>query len=164
MIVFGTIKDFEGNMANVEVAEHDNSVYSCYILQPLTGKNKIDFPFAKNDLVCVLLADGRNLILGAVYNDVDTRDSDAGEDTYVFQAKKIFAKAEEKFQFNDGLNGGLIIIQNLVNKINAIENKMTNHQHYYELSGVPTLTTTAGTQEITPTTTVEDLENDKITH
>lgn len=121
MIVFGDIKDFDGNIAKVEVQEHDNEVYECYMLQPLTGKSKVDLPYAKGDQVCVFLSDGRNIILGAIYNDQDTRDADAGDDTFVFKTKKVFVKAQDGTQFNDGSNGGLVKVQEAENNLNQIK-------------------------------------------
>lgn len=164
MIVFGVIESIDGDVAKVKVAEHDNAVYECYMLQPLAGRNKVDLPYSVDDLVAVMLSDGRNLIIGEVYNDVDTRDTNAGDDTYVFKSKKIYAKAEDLFQFNNGLNGGMVIVQNLVNRLNNIENKLSTHQHSYVSPGGTVTTTTAGTQEISPVTAVSDLENDKVKH
>lgn len=91
--------------------------------------------------------------------------------------EKILIDTEE-ITINGGDNGGLIIIQNLVDKINALENahnglvtSFNTHTHIttatISASAVPGViapTTTQSSDTIAPTTSVSDLENDKITH
>jgi hypothetical protein len=96
MIVFGDIDSINGNIAKVKVSEHSNTMYDCFMLQPLTGKNKIDLPYAKGDQVCCFLSDGRNVIIGSIYNDSDKRDTEAGDDTYLFSAKKLITKTTDE--------------------------------------------------------------------
>jgi hypothetical protein len=63
--------------------------------------------------------------------------------------------------FNDGLNGGLINIINLVARLNALETRMATHQHL-TLTG-PTLPDPI-TNLALPGTTVPDIEDPKIKH
>jgi hypothetical protein len=76
-------------------------------------------------------------------------------------------------QFNDGSFGGLVKIEELVDKINRLESKVDDliskyngHTHPYVDSGAPAVTSVTGTQEtpIGTQTTVSDLENPNITH
>ncbi|MBX2903066.1 MAG: hypothetical protein KF872_05860 [Chitinophagales bacterium] len=170
MIVFGKIKSLNDTTANVEVEEHGNAVYECYILQPSTGKNKVDFPYHTDDLVCVILAD-RNLILGAIYSDIDTRDADAGEETIVNSAKKIYAKASDLFQFNDGANGGIIKNENLVNNLDKIKTYLTALVSATSTAiGATGATGSAGAKTAFDTAmssqeiTYENMKNDKVKH
>lgn len=174
MIVFGEIDSIDGNKATVKVAEHDNAVYECFMLQPLSGKNKIDLPYAKDDLVLVLLQDGRNIIMGEVYNDVDTRPTNAGDDTFVFEAKKIYAKADDLFQFNNGSNKGLVKLDEVKNNLDQIKNYLTTLKAAIASglsavgagtaanggTGASTFNTAMALAEIN----FSDMENDKVKH
>ncbi len=62
----------------------------------------------------------------------------------------------ESIKLLDGSFGGLVKVEELVGKINGIENTFNAHVH--TAHNTPTATT------ITPITTVADIENDKITH
>jgi hypothetical protein len=171
MIVFGDIDRLDENTAKVKVSEHENAVYDCHILQPLTGKNKIDFPFAEGDQVCVFLADERNVILGAIYNEKDTRDSDAGDDTFVLKSKKIHAKADDLFQFGNGDNAGLVKVAELTQKLNNLEQKV--NELLTTLSAITITLAPTGTVPFAPffssvtqltQTQKTDLENEKVKH
>ncbi len=82
-------------------------------------------------------------------------------------------------EFNGGDNGGLINIQSLVDKINAVESSINNHitvfnTHTHITTATIGPTAVVGviaptipgdnTNTITPSTTVNDLEDDKIKH
>jgi len=65
-----------------------------------------------------------------------------------------------KIVWNGGLNGATVIIQNLVNKLNRLENVMTTHQH--TAPNGPTVSD--GSQTIAPATTVSDLADNNFKH
>lgn len=69
---------------------------------------------------------------------------------------------EDGFEFNGGQKGAMVVIAELVSKLNRLEQAMTNHQHAYVSPGGPAVTTTNGTQLITPQTTINDLSNNDI--
>lgn len=137
MIVIGEIEKIEDNIAFVEVAE-DETTYECYMMQPLTGRVKIDLPYSVGDQVVAYLQDGRNIVMGAVYNDVDTRDSEAEFEKVLIKSKKYRIKAVDeivesagtiKFNsnnvlFNSGTNEGMVKIIPLVAKLNALESQV----------------------------------------
>lgn len=79
----------------------------------------------------------------------------------------IITSAETKFiseatQFNDGSFGGLVKIQELVDKINRLENAFNTHVHSGVTAG--SASTLQPSTPITPITMVLDLENKTITH
>ena len=94
MIVIGDIEKIEGNKAFVKIVEHD-STYECYIMQPLTGKVKIDLPFSVGDQVVVNLQDGRNIVLGAIYNEIDQRDGEAESEKVLVKSKNFTLKTDK---------------------------------------------------------------------
>ena len=63
---------------------------------------------------------------------------------------------------NGGENGGLIKIEELISKINRLENAMNNHQHISAAVGSPT--TPLPVKPITSNTQKADLENNKVKH
>jgi len=69
----------------------------------------------------------------------------------------------DSIQMLDGSLGGLVDVGELVSKLNVLEQRMTSHQHITTTNGVPTLVDVPSNPSITDTT-VNDLENDKITH
>jgi len=71
----------------------------------------------------------------------------------------------DDIRLNGDAHGSMIIIQNLVNKINQLEQTMSIHQHAYVGSSGPAVTTPGSpSQMITPQTTVNDLANTKVKH
>lgn len=91
------------------------------------------------------------------------------------EVDKVLLNCEE-ITLNDGTNGGLVVAQNLVNKINALESLVNQlvvsyktHIHNAPQAPTGTLPTTPllipfTGQNIAPITTAQDLENTKITH
>lgn len=93
------------------------------------------------------------------------------------EVDKVLLDCDE-ITFNGGDNGGLIIIQSLVDKINALEDahnglvkSFNTHIHNTTATisasavvGVISPTTSQNSDIIAPTTTVSDIENDIITH
>lgn len=69
---------------------------------------------------------------------------------------------------NEGNNGGLILIQKLIDKINRLENNLKSHQHLYipYPGGSPAtpIPTTKDPANAFINTTVNDIENPKIKH
>ncbi len=69
---------------------------------------------------------------------------------------------DQGFEFNGGNKGAMVVIAELVSKLNRLEQAMSNHQHAYVSPGGPAITTTNGTQLVTPQTTINDLANNDI--
>lgn len=70
-----------------------------------------------------------------------------------------------KVMFNDGNNGGLIMIEALIKKINRLEQRLLSHQHTYVVTGSAAITTpdTASNSKFS-LTKISDIEDSKITH
>jgi hypothetical protein len=93
------------------------------------------------------------------------------------EVEKVLLNCEE-VTINNGDNGGLVIVQELVNKLNALEEahnglvtSFNTHIHNTTATvgpsavpGVITPTTSQNTDVIAPTTQVVDLENTKVKH
>lgn len=86
---------------------------------------------------------------------------------------KVVILAETSIQFNDGSFGGIVKVQELVDKINRLENKVNSIINTFNMhvhSGVQTgggssaTTATPITGTITPVTQVSDINNPAITH
>ena len=74
-------------------------------------------------------------------------------------------------QLNEGENEGLVIVQNVTDKINRLEDKVNEFlQDYQAHSVIDPISGTAGPLlgvaplQITPKTQKSDLENPKVTH
>ena len=114
-------------------------------------------------------------ITTGMFNDKDSPNQD-----YNIVFEQILAiindfSLQGNITLNDGNYGGLVIVQNLVDKINRLENNLnifiqnvTTGQLPYESptgpSTIPTAQLVAGVSQATPITTVSDLENTTITH
>jgi len=74
------------------------------------------------------------------------------------------------WRFNGGANNGLIVIKSLVEKINALENRLNQHVALYNLHvhtgniGAPTTPPVASDTEVLTNTTVVDIENPDVKH
>lgn len=88
------------------------------------------------------------------------------------EVKNVYLTASQKITFNTGNFGGLIKVEQLVSKLNALENKVNSligkfnsHTHTGVTTGAGTSGTTA-TQELgtLSNTARADIENDKIIH
>ena len=67
--------------------------------------------------------------------------------------------------FNGGMNGGLILIANLVGKLNALEQRMASHQHTYISPTGPLVSTLDPVSNTALSLTQQsDLEDTKIKH
>ena len=100
------------------------------------------------------------------------------------EIENIFIDVETDIVINGGDNGGVVVVGNLVNKLNALENRLNTHISEYNAlvanynahqhtSVAPGYPTTPGTppasgvvSTVTPITpsVVNDLENDKFKH
>jgi uncharacterized protein YaaQ len=76
---------------------------------------------------------------------------------------KCEIKANGDVILNGGDNHGLIKIDELIDKLNTLENRMFTHQHISAAVGVPTAPDPATNPLIVPTQRIE-LENNKIKH
>lgn len=66
--------------------------------------------------------------------------------------------------FNQGLKGGLVVVEELVKKLNALEDRLNSHQHQYiNAAGTPTPTTALPGVVPLPNTTATELANPDIT-
>lgn len=68
----------------------------------------------------------------------------------------------DQIQFYSGSNGGLVKVSELVDKLNVLEQRMTDHQHLVPQLGQSQ--SDPATNPIITETTVEDLENPLIKH
>lgn len=64
--------------------------------------------------------------------------------------------------FNEGNNGGLIIVSELLKKINRLEERMLTHQHISPAG--PTTPDSATTNQPFQPTTIDEITNNKIKH
>ncbi len=78
-------------------------------------------------------------------------------------AFKCEIKPTGELILNDGVLGGLIKINELLAKINALEERMNTHQHLTTTPGNPTTPDVVTNPLIVPTTLTE-IQNDKIQH
>ena len=69
----------------------------------------------------------------------------------------------DSIQLLDGSYGGLIKIDELVEKLNTLEQRMGTHQHISTTAGTPT-TPDLASNPVIQDTTVAELENTEITH
>lgn len=123
-------------------------------------------PKVNSEVTVGLLEDSNDILAVLLYTEIDTVELIMPDIELTMENGKLKIKANE-IEFNGGNNYGLVLVQNLVNKINAIEDKLSNHQHLYiDTNGAASTTgttTSNGSQVISPTTTRADLENTKIT-
>lgn len=75
---------------------------------------------------------------------------------------------KDSFVIDDGKNGGLILIEELLKKVNRLESNLKSHQHLYipYPGGVPaaTVPTTKSPSNAFVNTTRKDIENQKVKH
>lgn len=92
-----------------------------------------------------------------------------------FEPEIVIESKNGTIRFNDGDNGSFIIIQNLVDQLNAAENKINDliskyNNHTHLVPQTPTGATTSNPilppsqEQSISNTSVSDIENDKITH
>lgn len=76
---------------------------------------------------------------------------------------KCEIKANGDVIINDGNNGGIVKVQELVSKLNALEQRMLTHQHISASPASPTVVDPV-TNPPLPSSTVAAMQNDKIKH
>lgn len=121
---------------------------------------------AKDSIVWVAEIDGPGL-LGIV------KYSDTTKVTVKVGGVAELSVADGEVVMNGGDNGGLVVVQALVDKINRLETKLNalvtkfnSHVHVTACGAGPGTASPTVTPEtpIAPATTVRDLENDKVKH
>jgi len=148
-----SVKLFLANVDTVNEAERTCDV------TPLTDNATTSYP----SVLLMAESDDGMLIIPTINSNVIVNVSKRGV-AYVAmfsEVDKMTIITKTITQFNDGSFGGLIKVQELVDKINRIENTFNTHTHVASSFGTPT---TPPATPITPITMVTDLENDKITH
>lgn len=115
------------------------------------------FPKKGTYALCLMLGDPTNYFVLAI--------AEPEEVVIKIGSSTLTANNKDGWVFNDGKLNGLVKIDDLINKLNVLENRMTSHQHLYTPAGssspVPTTTDVATNAKITPTQRTE-LENKKI--
>lgn len=94
-------------------------------------------------------------------------------DTYYIQPVNNLYISSKQIQFNDGTNGGMVLVNQLTTKLNNLENLVNNlitqynsHTHILALTsgtGTAAITISQETGMISPITKAADIQNDKIT-
>lgn len=148
--ILGTSIDINEKERTCTVTD-DGVPYYDVRLQCITGGDKG---------VVVIPADGSQVLMIAV----------EGSDEYAVvmceKADKVLIDADTEIVINGGNNGGLIKIQELTDKINALVDAFNNHTHQVNTTGSATAQT--GTAAAVATKAVElnksDYEDEKVKH
>lgn len=150
--------------------KHDSGleIYHCR-LRSVIDNNQQDGLCIKpkvNSLVTVQLIENQDnaaQIIG--YSDVESIELKMQNVTLTIENGTVKLSADS-IELNGGNNDGLVLVQNLVQKLNNLESKMDSHQHQYidtNLSvSTTSVTTSNGSQSIPTQTSVNDLQNTKI--
>lgn len=108
---------------------------------------------------------GRNIVFVPVVGSVITVVFKAKTEAYISSAK------DAEVLINGGENGGLININDLVTKINRLEDKLKDHEHVYNAyPSIPTLTTPAllfappDTTLVFTNTSKSEIEDETVKH
>ena len=149
-----SVKLFLANVDSVNEAERTCDV------TPLTDNATTSYP----SVLLMAESDDGVLIIPTINSNVLVNVSKRGV-AYVCmfsEVDKVTIITKTLTQFNDGTFGGLVKVQELVDKINRLENAFNSHVHAGVTSGGSS--TLAPATPIAPITTKTDIENDKITH
>jgi len=149
-----SVKLFLANVDSVNEAERTCDV------TPLTDNATTSYP----SVLLMAESDDGVLIIPTINSNVLVNVSKRGV-AYVCmfsEVDKVTIITKTLTQFNDGTFGGLVKVQELVDKINRLENTFNNHIHGGVTVG--TASTLVPATPIAPITTKIDIENDKITH
>ena len=160
-------------IGTVESVDEDKAICSVKIQNDVTLPNVSLQASICDGLLIIPVVDSTVYVLTSKYNtplviqwsDIDKFMLQVG-DSY------LEVKNDGSFQFNDGSFDGLVKVGALVDKINALENLLNgfitiynSHTHTAPSGGGPTSVTSATeTQQISPITQQQDIENDKIKH
>lgn len=148
-----SVKLFLANVDSVNEAERTCDV------TPLTDNATTSYP----SVLLMAESDDGVLIIPTINSNVLVNVSKRGI-AYVCmfsEIDKVTIITKTLTQFNDGSFGGLVKVQELVDKINRLENTFNSHTHVATSFGTPT---TPPATPIAPITIVTDIENDKIIH
>lgn len=160
-------------IGTVESVDEDKAICSVKIQNDVTLPNVSLQASICDGLLIIPVVDSTVYVLTSKYNtplviqwsDIDKFMLQVG-DSY------LEVKNDGSFQFNDGSFDGLVKVGELVKKINALENLLNGfisiyntHTHTASSFGAPTTVPSAiESQQISPITQQQDIENDKIKH
>lgn len=145
--------EFEFYAKDCKVLSVDETKQTCTV-QPTTDETEISG-----------VSLGRNIVFIPVIDSIVTVIFKSKTEAYISSAK------DAKVLINGGENGGLININDLVTKINRLEDKLKSHKHVYNAyPSVPTLTTPASafvppdTTLVFTNTSKQEIEDETIKH
>lgn len=191
MIEFGTVKEVDVDKATVLVDFPQlGTEATCKVLVPTTGSNAVYYLPSNGTQVVCWLETGKRLCLGAVFSEADPVPAEVDENTQVLQfgEAQVILKADsihlkigsisilmdDKITFNDGSkNSFMMKIDQVVSKLNRLENALNALKQVFTLwvpapmdggAVLKAAITSWATQLIQPTTTANDLKDDKIKH
>ena len=148
--ILGTATDIDEKERTCTVTDDGVSYYDVR-LQCITGGDKG---------VVVIPADGSQVLMIAV----------EGSDEYAVvmceKADKVLIDADTEIVINGGNNGGLVEIQELTDKINALVDAFNNHTHQVNTTGSATTQTGTAVAVATKAAALNksDYEDEKVKH
>lgn len=163
ILLTGTVKSVDADKATCVVVIENDVELTDVQLQSAICDGLLITPVI--DSMVTVITSTYGLPFVAQYSDID-------EFYLQVNDSSLTVKNDGNIQLNDGSFKGLVKIEELVKKINALEKLVNNfgtafnsHLHTCAAPGSPsTAPTVPFTEQINPVTQVSDLENDKITH
>jgi len=160
-------------IGTVESVDEDKAICSVKIQTDVTLPNVSLQASICDGLLIIPVVDSTVYVLTSKYNTpLVIQWSDI--DKFMLQVGDSYLEVNNdgSFQFNDGSFDGLVKVGELVKKINALENLLNgfitiynSHTHTASSFGSPTTVPSAiESQQISPITQQQDIENDKIKH
>lgn len=160
-------------IGTVESVDEDKAICSVKIQNDVTLPNVSLQASICDGLLIIPVVDSTVYVLTSKYNTpLVIQWSDI--DKFMLQVGDSYLEVNNdgSFQFNDGSFDGLVKVGELVKKINALENLLNgfitiynSHTHTASSFGSPTTVPSAiESQQISPITQQQDIENDKIKH
>jgi hypothetical protein len=167
---------FVGKVTNVDNAEsdalieveHNELTYDVKLKSVVDSADKhlIQVPKVGSYVFCVSLGNSDEKYMAVLFNEVEK---------VIYQGENISLVIDDQegtIVINDGENGGLIKIEELVSKINALESKVNELLQTLQAVVIPLApsgtypfaTDFGDITPIQPETQVSDIENDKIKH
>lgn len=134
---------------------------------------------AGSDKGIVIVPKDKSIVVAEMVEDADAdwclvQWSEIDSAAFFFkEGGKVEMKDNGEVHLNGSNKGALVVIQNLVNKLNALEQKhdalvakYNSHKHTGVMAGPATsaVSDTPSTDSIGAQTTVDDLKNDKVKH
>lgn len=160
LIVDGTITAVDETAYTCDVLVGD-ATYSGVPLKTITNTQSSFIEIPKLNTDCLICFKNNSIQCPQIFS--------------IHECEKILIKVGDSvlnitdglFQFNGGDNDGMVLINELITKINRLENAFNHHTHLTAGPGSPVPPTVLApftdTIPITPLTTKTDLENTKIT-